>query len=337
MRIGNNPNKEIALEEQSQYMHQIIVPVYIPNEEGYFVDALRILKLCLNSLFDTIHNKTYITVVNNGSCENVVHYLGRLFLEKKIKELIHTDNIGKINAVLKGLAGNNIELVTITDADVLFLPDWQSETMKVFSEIPKAGVVGLVPQIKIYTSNCGNVIWDNLFNNRLKFIEVKNPEGMIHFYDSIGWGRDYNPDYLKMGLGLEYDKVKCFIGAGHFVATYKKDIFEELRTYIGGKKVAGIGEAYIDNKALEKDYWRLTTHDNYAYHMGNVYEDWMERPSGNILEVNYAKFNFAKRKKIGAIPYFIKNRLVKKLISVKWLMKLFFKWKKLPKEMIEKY
>lgn len=336
MRIGSNPNKEINI-EQSEFIHQIIVPVYIPNEEGYFVDAFKILQLCLNSLFDTTHERTYITVVNNGSCQNVVNYLDELFLEKKIKELIHTDNVGKINAVLKGLSGNNIELVTITDADVLFLADWQSETTKIFVEIPKAGVVGIVPQIKLYTSNCGNVIFDNLFNNHLKFIEVKNPDGFIHFYDSIDWGRGYNPDYLKLGLGLEYETVKCFIGAGHFVATYKKDIFEELRSYIGGKKVAGIGEAYIDNKALEKGYWRLTTQDNYAYHMGNVYEDWMDQHSSKKITVIDTKFNFAKRKKVGAISYFVKNRLIKKLISIKWLMKLFFKWKKLPIEMILKY
>lgn len=336
MRIGSNPNKEIN-QEQSEFIHQIIVPVYIPNEEGYFVDAFKILQLCLNSLFDTVHDRTYITIVNNGSCQRVVKYLDELFSAKKIKELIHTDNIGKINAVLKGLSGNNIELVTITDADVLFLPDWQSETTKIFLEIPKAGVVGIVPQLRMYKTNCGNVLFDNLFKKHLKFIAVKNPEGIIHFYESIGWGRDYNPDYLKLGLGLEYDNIKCFVGSGHFVATYKKDIFEELFAFIGGKKVAGIGETYIDNKALEKDYWRLTTHGNYAYHMGNVYEDWMEKASENTSVMNYSNFNFAKRRKLDSFSYFVKNRLFKKLISIKWLAKLFLKWKKLPKEMIEKY
>lgn len=336
MRIGSNPNKEIN-QEESGFIHQIVVPVYIPNEEGYFIDALKILKICLNSLFNTIHDRTYITIVNNGSCENVVKYLDELFLEKKIEELIHTDNVGKINAVLKGLAGNNIELVTITDADVMFLSDWQSETVKVFCEIPKAGVVGIVPQLKMYKTLCGNVVFDNLFSKHLKFLSVKNQDAFIHFYESIGWGRDYNQDYLKLGLGLEYDTIKCFVGSGHFVATYKKDIFEELRTFIEGKKVAGAGEAYIDMKAMEKGYWRLTTHDNYAYHMGNVYEDWMGKASNTTSVINHSNFNFKKRKKVGAISYFVKNRLFTKFISIKWIAKLFLKWKKLPKEMIKNY
>lgn len=336
MRLGSNPNKSID-QEQSQYIHQIIVPVYIPNEEGYFVDALKILKICLESLFNTVHDRTYITVVNNGSCENAVRYLDTLFLEKKIHELTHTDSIGKINAVFKGLSGNNIELVTITDADVLFLNDWQAETINIFREIPKAGVVGIVPQLQMYKSKSGNTIFDNLFKSRLQFIPVTNPEGIIHFYESIGWGRDYNQDYLKLGLGLNYDTAKCFVGAGHFVATYKKDIFEEIVSFIGGKKVAGIGEDYIDGKALEKDYWRLTTQGNYAFHMGNVYEDWMQTPPKNTAEVDLSNFNFVKRKKINPILYFVKNRLIKKLLSIRWVLKLFFKWKRLPKEMMEKY
>lgn len=336
MRLGSNPNKAID-QEQSKYIHQIIVPVYIPNEEGYFVDALKILKICLESLFNTIHDRTYITLVNNGSCENVVRYLDSLFFEKKIHELIHTDNIGKINAVFKGLSGNNIQLVTITDADVLFISGWQTETMHIFCNIPKAGVVGIVPQFKMYTTLSGNTIFDNLFNNRLQFLPLTNPEGIIHFYDSIGWGRDYNPDYLKLGLGLEYDDVKCLVGAGHFVATYKKDIFDEIVTFIGGKKVAGIGEAYIDTKGFKKDYWRLTTQGNFAFHMGNIYEDWMVAPSkGNALP-NYSQIHFPKRDKINPILYFVKNRLIKRVLSIRWVLKLFFKWKKLPKEMIEKY
>lgn len=336
MRIGSNPNKEIN-QEQSFYRHQVIVPVYIPNEEGYFLDALKILKICLNSIFSTVHERTFITIVNNGSCANVVKYLNELFEENKIKELIHTDNIGKINAVFKGLSGNNIELVTITDADVMFLSDWQAETVKVFSQIPKAGVVGIVPQFKMYKRYCGNVIFDNFFNKNLKFLPVKNQEGMIHFYDSIGWDRNYNQDYLQYALGLSHNTVKCFVGSGHFVATYKKDVFEELFSFIGGKKAAGIGEDYIDNKPLKKGYWRLTTYDNYAFHMGNIYEEWMKNIPKKIKALEYSNLNFIKHKKVSSTSYFIKNKLFTRLITINWVSQVFMKWKKLPKQMVKKY
>ena len=67
MRVGFNPHKDQE-ESISEYFHQVIVPVYIPNFEGYFKDSFIIFKLCLQSIFDTTHNKTFITIVNNGSC-----------------------------------------------------------------------------------------------------------------------------------------------------------------------------------------------------------------------------------------------------------------------------
>jgi hypothetical protein len=336
MRVGHNPHKD-RIQEDSDYQHQVIIPVYIPNHEGYFNDSFDIFKLCLQSLFNTIHNKTFITIVNNGSDFIVSDYLDSLFKEGKIQELIHTENIGKLNAILKGLSGNNIKLVTISDSDVLFLPNWQLETVRVFKEVPKAGAVGIVPQFKMYESNCGNILYDNILNSKLKFIPVKNPVDLVKFYDSIGWERNYNQDYLKYALGLEISSdFGVLVGSGHFVATYKKDMFSEIITYIGFK-MGGNSEAYLDKLPLQKDYWRVTTLDNYAYHMGNTLEDWMDTLIVKNNNIHNLEINFSRNKRITPILYFIKNRLFVKIISVRWLMRLFLRYKKLPKTMIENY
>lgn len=334
MRVGFNPHKDEP-QQDSEFTHQVIIPVYIPNQEGYFKDSFAILKLCLESLFATIHKKTFITIANNGSDTSIAQYLDTLLQQNKIQELVHTENIGKLNAILKGLAGNRIELVTISDSDVLFLPNWQVETVKVFQHVPNAGVVGIVPQFKMYESNCGNVIFDNLFNRRLKFFEVKNKEALIQFYDSLGWERNYNQDYLKYNLGLEINSdFKVLIGSGHFVATYKKDIFEEIVSYIGFK-MGGTSEGYLDKLPLKKNYWRLTTEDNYAYHLGNTLEDWMLVSDVTHTEIIYSGFN--KNIKLNPVLYFIKNRVFVKFISIKWIMRLFLRYKKIPKQLIRKY
>ncbi|MDO6758752.1 glycosyltransferase family A protein [Tamlana sp. 2_MG-2023] len=336
MRIGLNPNKDTSI-KSSGYLHQVIIPVYIPNHEGYFKDSFEVFKLCIESLLKTIHGRTFITIVNNGSSQVVQEYLGALFDAKVIQELIHTENIGKLNAILKGLVGNNIELVTISDADVLFLPNWQQETIKVFSKAPKAGVVGLVPQFKMFEAHCGNVIYDNLFNSKLKFLPVKNPKGLEMFYDSIGWKRNYNQDYLKYSLGLELSKgLSVLVGSGHFVATYKKDMFSEITSYLGFK-LGGISEAYLDKTPLAKGYWRLTTQDNFAYHMGNTVEDWMVVPYKKEQFDEDINSNFRTNKKSNKIMFFFKNRLFVKFISIPFFYKIFLKWKSLPKEMIDRY
>ena len=335
MRVGHNPHKN-KLQEDSEYIHQVIIPVYIPNEEEYFKDSFRIFQLCLDSLFATAHDKTFITIVNNGSTPKVLTYLNELLKAQKIHEVIQTTNIGKLNAILKGLVGNNIELVTISDADVLFCPNWQKETIKIFNRIPKAGVVGLVPQFKMYESNCGNIIFDNFFSNKLKFIPVKNPSALIRFYESIGWDYNYNKDYLAYSLGYQMDDLTVYVGSGHFVATYKRDIFDKITSYIG-YKMGGTSEGYLDKAPLKKGYWRLTTYDNYAYHMGNVYEDWMQIEGSNQNELGNLYVDFNKNADADFFSYFIKNRFLVKLISVNLLMKWFLKFKKLPNAMIEKY
>ena len=43
MRIGFNPNKDKKLIKSDDF-HQVIIPVYIPNNKGYFKDSFIILK-----------------------------------------------------------------------------------------------------------------------------------------------------------------------------------------------------------------------------------------------------------------------------------------------------
>ena len=72
MRVGFNPNKDKNL-VRSDYYHKIIIPVYIPNFEGYFKDSFRIFKICLNEkneseCYDstrTLSSKTKETIINS--------------------------------------------------------------------------------------------------------------------------------------------------------------------------------------------------------------------------------------------------------------------------------
>src|SRR4051812_9240706 len=118
MRVGHNPYKD-KKQTASGFWHQVIIPVYIPDEGDYFRDGQKILEYCLASLFKTVHAQTFITIINNGSSKTVRDYLDTLLADAKIHGLIHTANIGKLNAILKGLSGTNFPFVTIADSDVL--------------------------------------------------------------------------------------------------------------------------------------------------------------------------------------------------------------------------
>lgn len=335
MRIGYNPHKDKE-NEGITYFHQIVIPVYIPNLNEYFLQSLEILKLSLNSIFKTINTKTFITIINNGSCLEVKNYLDDLFNENKIHELIHSENIGKLNSILKGIAGTNIPLITIADADVLFLNGWQNETYKVFSNFNKAGVVGLTPQFKSYETHCGNILFEKLFSSELKFRKVKCPEGLIKFYESLNWNNNYNQNYLKYHLTIKNNHCEAVVGSGHFVATYKNDCFEENIRYIG-YKMGGDSEEYLDKKPLEKGYWRLTTSDNFAFHMGNVKEEWMENINLDNSLISEFNLDFKKNCKISKFEYNVKNKIFVKIFSFKILRLVFYKLKRLPQSMQNNY
>lgn len=334
MRKGNNPNKDKAL-PKSNFRHQIVIPVFIPNQKGYFKDAFKILKISLRSIFETVSwEHTYLTIVNNGSCKELENYLNKLKEQEKINELINTSNIGKLNAISKGMAGHDFDLITIADADVYFLPGWQRETLNVFNEFPKAGSVGLVPQFNMFSNFCTNVLFDNFFNKNCRFYKLSQPEDMWAFYKSIGWNMPKKHYYFRSVMGISNkNEFKACIGSGHFVATYRKELFENLKKYIPGKMGAK-SEQYLDKSAMINGLWKLTTFKNYAYHMGNAWEDWMDEMPKPMINEKLMLNSFSNN---GGNMKFLKNKIFKNILRLKPINKWFLKYKQLPKEELKKY
>ncbi|MBO2544274.1 glycosyltransferase family 2 protein [Salegentibacter sp. BDJ18] len=334
MRKGYNPYKDTPLEE-TKFSHQVVIPVYIPHHHGYFEDVFKLLKLCLKSLFKTSHSKTFICVVDNGSCREVNDYLRNLLLTQQVQELITTENIGKLNAIIKGVGGHDIPLVTITDADILFLSGWQSETVKVFNSIPKAGIVGLIPQFLTYQDKSENVLYELLWDENLQFVEVKNAKALAAFYKSIGWKPNYPKARLKYTLGLKAQNGHTTnVGSGHAVATYRRELFNLNFPLYNDFQMGGGSEQILDSLAIKNGCYRLTTYDNYAYHLGNVYEDWMEKIliSQERTEENPTlNLGNIQVRQPGLFAQF-KEKLMKKALKSHKIRMLFLKHKGLPKE-----
>ncbi|MGN7808404.1 glycosyltransferase [Flavobacterium johnsoniae] len=287
MRIGFNPNKD-KVQKINDFFHQVIVPVYIPNHEGYFKDSFKILQHCLESLFKTCHNKTYFTIVNNGSCTEVISYLDSLYHDKTINELIHTTNIGKLNAVLKGISGHDFLLVTVTDCDVLFLNGWQLETYNVFEKFPKTGAVCPTPSSKSLKNYTFNIWFDLFFSKLLRFTKVKNPIALKAFAESVGNPDMYNEIHFEKYLTVSNGDFKAVVGAGHFATTYRKEVFESNEIKSSSYVLGGDSEAkLLDHPVVKKGLWRLSTEENFAYHLGNVEENWMKEILENIKQNDF--------------------------------------------------
>lgn len=327
MRIGFNPNKDKVL-PKSEFTHQVIVPVYIPHQEDYFKDSFQILQFCLESLITTSHAKTYITVVNNGSCEEVIVYLNQLQQEGKIQEVIHTTTIGKLNAILKGLSGHQFPLITITDADVMFLNNWQKATYEVFEAFPKTGVVSTTPSSKVLKQFTSSVLIANFFSDKLKFTEVASPEAMQMFAESIGNKNFYKSIHLKKYLTITSKNVSAVIGASHFVATYRGHVFDKLTNRYTSLALGGASETmFLDKPVNDLGCWRLSTKENYTYHLGNTKENWMDSVFENIVKADGIE-NFKLKDNVTSskIKVFSYN-IFYKLLSIKIIWRLFLQFK----------
>ncbi len=328
MRIGYNPNKDRMLEQVS-YSHHIIIPVHIPNLDGYFQDAIKVLEVSLLSIKNTSHKKTFISVVNNGSCDEVAQYLDSLKGENIVQEVLHTGPIGKLNAILKGVIGRNFPLVTITDADILFKPGWQGATVEVFNSFRKSGMVGLIPQYNMFSNLSTTLIFDTFFNKNARFIKVREPEEMRKFYQSLGWKMERDHNYLNYAPALTGENgITAYFGSSHVVATYRGEMFRKLPRYFKFS-MGGNSERYLDRLAQEHGLWKLTTLHNFAYHMGNIWEDWMKVPPIQKNTECQAKICYLPEK--NNFIYYLKNKVFKKFLNTRMGNYMFLRHKKVPK------
>lgn len=287
MRKGKNTSKEQTI-LKSDIQHRVILPLYIPNESDYYNQSLDIFKMCITSLQKSSSYPYLLTVVSDGSCLSVTKVLYELYEQEIINELIiERTNIGKLNAILKGLRTVTEPYVTIADSDILFLNHWDTEIFNVFKTFKKAAVVSPIPLFRNQLSFTANIWIDYLFSNQLKFRPVKNPDALEKFAKSIGWD-SLEPRFKDVIMTLKEEDVTAVISASHCVATYKTAFLKQIPLESSTFKLGGDSERkYLDEPPYALDGYRLSTYDNYAYHIGNKIEPWLLSIYENLDEVEF--------------------------------------------------
>lgn len=277
MRSGTNPQKtqkKVHLETS----FRVIMVVFIPEAGGYYANSLKVLELSLRSLIKSNNGNYKITIVNNGSCAEVKNFIDSFPGEDIDSIISHSKNIGKIDALIGAARGAREAFITLTDADVLFLKGWCSATREVFSSFKKAGSVSPIPFRHGLYYGTSSVLKEILFK-RLKFSSIKIPENFSdhnRYLESINWCHE-KTDSIKWPV-VEQNGVKAIVGSGHQVITIRREIL--FSTVPFSPSLTLIGEnseyKYIDEPIDRAGLLRLATLNNYAFHMGNTPEPWME-------------------------------------------------------------
>jgi len=340
MRKGINPTKGGKLISLEPCSHRVLIPLHIPNEDGYFQDAYKIFLLCLNSLLKTSHTKLKISIISNKSSNSINQRLLKLYEEGIINELIiEKEGLGKINSLLKALRTTEERLVTITDADVLFLNNWEQEIVSVFKSFPKAGAVSPVPVFRKHLDLTSNIWLDNLFNSKIRFQPVKDRRALEKFVQSIGW--QYLPENYGDTIGtITQNNTTAVLGCPHFVATYKSEVFKLMPETNTPYLIDGDSELkYLDLPTIKMDGYRLSTNTNNAYHLGNVFEPWMEEAFNALKNVEKQNVNYQDLKLLRScqLKFIVSEKLFKKIIKSPFLLKFLLKNKGLTEAQVNNY
>ena len=326
MRIGINPQKLEKKIELTTY-HRIIVVVFIPELKGFYEKSFEVFKLCINSLISSVHNKTAITIVNNGSCSEVSSFLNEYLRLNKIDTLIHHSiNIGKIDAMIGAARGVREKLITLSDSDILFKGEWQKNVEDVFTKFNNVGSVSPIPvrQTEYYGTSS---TLKQILLKKIKFNRVAIPENFDDYnkyLQSINWNLEVDP--LVKWPVISNNGFKAVLGSGHQVLTIDRDIlFTTVPTFASLTLVGGSSEYdYVDIPIDRANKLRLSTYNNYAYHMGNTPEKWMEdivfenknsRSTSDLFLSDIKKTRYFFNKTISYKFYRFKSRLIKKMFK----------------------
>jgi hypothetical protein len=293
----------------------------------------------LFSVIKTSSTKLKVSVISNNSCDEVNERLFQLQKQGYIDELIiEKEAVGKINSILKALRTAQERLVTISDADVLFCNGWENAVVAVFEAFPKAGSVSPVPVFRTHFRLTSNIWMRYLFSSKLSFRPVENPEALTRFANSIGWPRLDIKYKDVIGTLIANNGTIAVLGCSHFVVTYKREVFDELPK---GNSVFQLGgdseQLYTDEPVLKKGGYRLATNDNYAYHLGNHLENWMEEAFDDLYEARKVikKYNTLPKLKKSSVMYYLGQNFFKKIITIKTFKKFILKQKGLTTNQIK--
>jgi hypothetical protein len=331
MRIGTNPNIHQSI-IQTTNSHRVIIPVYIPNAEGYFADSFNVLKVCIESLLQTINEDTVVSLISNASSDEVNEYIYQLWQDKKIdRAIFNTENVGKMNAIITETRASFEEFITYSDADVFFDKGWLKETFTIFKNFPKAGYISMNPMPNSY-GYASSAIIDGFFTGSLKISkssEVCDFQDLEHFHKSIGRDNQATKDlYEKRIVYFTKNNKNSLVGAGHFCCTIRKT---PTLKYVPLEKsnIAASGGSettYLDLPFEKTGLWKLSSTKSYVWHMGNILEkEWSTQKLVSISSFKEENFSFhscisyPKILVANIIPNSLKSKVVNVVKKIKAL------------------
>jgi hypothetical protein len=271
-RTGINPSRG-KLSDYRPSRVTLAMLTFIPDMSGYFQHRFDVLRLSLGSLIANCPTGTDLLVFDNGSCAEVVNYLRSLRDAGRINYLLLSSrNVGKIGAFQILFRAAPGEIIAYTDDDILYLPGWLDESLKVLDSFPNVGMVSAY----YVRSHMKHGI-----QSTLRFAEEAGrtlERGQIiprdweqQYIDNYGrtW-EQYQQEVADVAdIVVQSNGAQAFVSAQHMQFLIpKRVILEALPKQWGGQLMGQMKE--LDISVDNLGYLRLSTREPVIQFLGNA-------------------------------------------------------------------
>jgi glycosyltransferase involved in cell wall biosynthesis len=303
MRIGQNPAKFVNNVSKPANI-TVAVLNYIPYQQGFYAEALDVLKACLQSVYFEQKQTFDLMVFDNGSCEEVQDFLLSEFRNHTIQYLILSEkNLGKggaWNIIFDAAPG---EFIAYADSDVYFHENWLDESLKIMQTFPNVGMVTARPFFTKKEFSSHTISWahsqPNVIFEQGKMIPW---ETFLEFDLSLGQElntieQEYQSNDIEK---ITLDGVSAIIGGSHWQFLTRKNVINEFLPFDMDRPMGQVKQ--LDKRMNEAGFLRLMTSVTYADNMSNTLKvNTLERSSNDKtkkIKNNYKLLDLPLVKKV---------------------------------------
>lgn len=274
-RVGVNPFKESEIAFRNIW-HRVILPVFVPEDGGYFREMPEVLEACLTSLLNTTGDETLVTVVVNGAHRRVREVLERAAEVSERVELIWKNrNVGKVEALFGAYRASHEPYVTFSDSDVLFRPGWLERTMEIFRFFPEVGAVSALPVPHLRRLHTESTYLGAAFRRVLRVGRFAKEEDLHLYLEDLESPSLIGERLFKRQPAVVREGIAALVGCTHMQCTYRRAALSGAPT-VECTAALGLNSEllWMDCPPEAAGWWKVSLPEAYVRHMGN------RRPTG---------------------------------------------------------